>query len=55
MVESHIVKRQYGLDRYHLTEHARMEMLRRQIIDQDVARVLSPPEQVIEVSHESSL
>ena len=31
--------------RYHLTDHAKVEMARRQISEQDVARTLASPEQ----------
>jgi hypothetical protein len=44
------VKRQDSLREFRVTEHARMEMLRRQITEQEVARVLSMPEQILEVS-----
>ena len=33
------------LTKYHLTDHARFEMSRRQITEADVAKVLSAPEQ----------
>jgi hypothetical protein len=32
--------------RYRITDHARSEMMRRQIIEEDVAKVLIDPEQV---------
>jgi hypothetical protein len=35
--------------RYHLTNHAQIEMVRRQISDADVDRVLSSPEQAMSV------
>ncbi|MDW8215470.1 MAG: DUF4258 domain-containing protein [Roseiflexaceae bacterium] len=34
------------ISHYHVTEHARNEMVRRQISESEVARVLSTPEQV---------
>jgi len=34
---------------YHITDHARIEMVRRKIAETDVAQVLSAPEQIEEV------
>ena len=44
------MSRQGRLVEYRLTEHAQLEMLRRRIAEQEVARVLSMPEQVLYVS-----
>ena len=35
-----------AIEDYHLTEHARFEMERREISEADVARVLAAPEQI---------
>jgi hypothetical protein len=44
-----MMKRQDRLADYRLTDHARFEMIRRQISEEEVARILSNPEQVLEV------
>ena len=36
------------LNKYRLTDHARLEMERRQISEQEVARVLASPEQIFD-------
>jgi len=40
------MERRFPITRYHLTDHARIEMARRQISEADVDAVLSAPEQV---------